>query len=48
MNKPTKNNRKYPPFWEKFIPIFLTLIGLALVVLLLVALSVVLGYFPVG
>ena len=47
MNKPPKKNRKYPPFWEKFIPIFLTLISLAIIGLILVALSVVLGYLPV-
>ncbi len=35
----------YPPFWEKAIPIFLALIGLAMLLMLGFALTVLLGYF---
>ncbi len=34
----------YPRFWEKAIPVFLILIGLAILVLLGVSLAVVLGW----
>lgn len=38
--------RRYPPFWEKAVPILLAIIVVVIVVLLLIALAVVLGRFP--
>jgi hypothetical protein len=38
--------RRYPAFYERFIPIALGVIVLAIVLLLLVILAVVLGWFP--
>lgn len=35
--------RRYPPFWERVIPIILILIGLAILVLIGISLAVVLG-----
>jgi hypothetical protein len=43
MSGSDKDPRKYPPFWDKFIPIFLAVIALAILGLILVALSVILG-----
>jgi hypothetical protein len=43
MSGSDKDTRKYPPFWDKFIPIFLAVIALAILGLILVALSVILG-----
>lgn len=43
-----KPRRSYPPFWEKFIPYILGLIGLIVLGLVLLALSVVLGVYPFG
>jgi len=40
--------RDYPPFWEKFIPIALIIIGIIIVILILVILSVALGVLPVA
>lgn len=40
--RPTSRHT-YPRFWEKAIPVFLVLIGLAILVLLGVSLAVVLG-----
>jgi hypothetical protein len=48
MEKTKKKIRKYPPFWEKFIPYFLAVISLAIIGLVVVALSVVFGIFPTG
>lgn len=41
--RPTSRHT-YPRFWEKAIPIFLVLIGLAILILLGVGLAVVLGW----
>ena len=38
--------REYPAFYEKFVPIALGVIGLAIIVLLVIAMLVVLGLFP--
>lgn len=43
MNGSDNDTRRYPPFWEKFIPVFLAFIALAILGLILVALSVILG-----
>lgn len=48
MEKSFKKKRAYPPFWEKFIPYFLGAISLAILFLIIIALSVVLGIFPAG
>lgn len=48
MNGFDRNDRKYPPFWEKFIPVFLAVIALAILGLVLVALSVIFGWLPIG
>ena len=46
MNKKQSKRRKYPPFWEKFIPFFLVFIGLGILFLLIVAISVAFGIWP--
>lgn len=38
--------RRYPPFWERFVPIALGIILVIIVALLLIAISVALGLFP--
>lgn len=48
MEKPNKTKPTYPPFWDKFIPYFIAAISLAILGLVAVALSVVLGIFPPG
>jgi len=40
--------RRYPAFYERFIPIILGIIIVAIVVLLLVIVAVALGWFPVS
>ncbi len=45
-NRPTPENRRYPPFYEKAIPIALVLIALVILVLLVAILAVILGVFP--
>ncbi|NOQ40315.1 MAG: hypothetical protein GQ562_08350 [Anaerolineales bacterium] len=49
MKKPevqTTPNRRYPPFWEKFIPIALGTIVVIIIILLLIAIAVATGIFP--
>ena len=49
MKKPedqTTPNRRYPPFWEKFIPIALGIITVIIVILLLIIIAIALGLFP--
>ncbi|MDT8898490.1 MAG: hypothetical protein ACPLUL_08690 [Thermanaerothrix sp.] len=41
---PTSRRHTYPRFWEKAIPVFLVLIGVAILILLGVILAVVLGW----
>jgi hypothetical protein len=40
--------RRYPPFYERFVPIALGIIALVIIVLLLIIVSVALGAFPGG
>lgn len=42
----TTPDRRYPPFWEKFIPIALGTIAVIIVILLLIAIAVATGIFP--
>jgi hypothetical protein len=44
--KPIPPPRRYPPFYEKAVPIALGIIALAIIVLIIIALSVLLGVFP--
>lgn len=44
--RPQPSARKYPRFYETFVPIALGLIALAVVVLLLIVAAVVLGLLP--
>ncbi len=39
----SKNPRRYPTFWEKAVPIFLGLLGIAFLVLLVIILVVATG-----
>ncbi len=39
----SKNPRRYPTFWEKGVPIFLGLLGIAFLVLLVIILVVATG-----
>ncbi len=39
----SKNPRRYPSFWEKGVPIFLGLLGIAFLVLLVIILVVATG-----
>lgn len=43
MNGSEKKSRQYPPFWEKFIPVFLVVITLTILGLIAFALFVILG-----
>jgi hypothetical protein len=38
--------RRYPPFWEKAIPVFLVVLGCVIAVMLAVTIAVALGVFP--
>lgn len=42
----TPLKRRYPPFWEKFIPIALGIIAVIIVILLLIIIAIALGVFP--
>jgi len=44
--KRTPPERRYPPFYEKAVPIILAIIGLFVLVLLVVIVAVALGRFP--
>jgi len=48
MSTDKKGPRRYPPLWERAVPIIVILIGLLVVGLVLVAASVALGIFPFG
>jgi uncharacterized integral membrane protein len=41
-----KKMRSYPPFWERFVPIVLAILGIVIVGLMIVAILVALGVFP--
>ena len=38
--------RQYPPVYEKLVPVAMVLIGIAILFVLLIAISVALGLFP--
>jgi hypothetical protein len=44
--KRTDGSRKYPPVWEKIVPIILWILGGIVVLLVLVIFAVVLGLLP--
>ncbi len=44
--KPARPKRRYPPFYEKAVPIALVVIVIAIVILLLIILGVALDLFP--
>jgi hypothetical protein len=44
--KDSSSKRAYPGVYEKVIPIFLGIIGIAIVILVIIALLVALGVFP--
>jgi hypothetical protein len=43
---PESPRRRYPAFYERFVPIALGIIVLAVIVLLIVIFAVALGWFP--
>ncbi|MCJ7625262.1 MAG: hypothetical protein MUO76_17330 [Anaerolineaceae bacterium] len=43
-DKPTRSERKYPPFFEKAIPIILVVIVILIIVLLVIIMGVSLGF----
>lgn len=42
----TASKRRYPPFWEKTVPIALGIIVVIIAILLLIIIAVALGFFP--
>ena len=48
MSNDKKEPRRYPPLWERAVPIILSLIGLLVLGLVIVAALVALGIFPYG
>jgi hypothetical protein len=46
--KPQSSKREYPGVYEKFVPIALGVVGLAIISLLIIAVLVALGLFPGG
>lgn len=46
IDKPQPTKREYPATYEKFVPIALVAIGLAIVVLIIISIIVALGHFP--
>jgi hypothetical protein len=44
--EPERPKRQYPPLYEKLIPIALGVIAVAIIMVLAIALSVLLGLFP--
>ena len=44
----TSRKRRYPPFYERAIPIALAILAVVVLVLLLIIAAVVLGMFPGG
>jgi hypothetical protein len=42
----SRPKRRYPPFYERFVPVALGVIVAVIVILLLIILSVALGLFP--
>jgi hypothetical protein len=48
MKSKQPEKRKYPPFWEKFIPVFLFLIALVIIFFIVVAIMAALNILPIG
>lgn len=50
MNQPKQpsEQRRYPPFWERAVPVIVALISIVVLGLAVVAISVALGVFPAG
>lgn len=46
MEKKESKTRRYPPFWERFIPIVLAILGFVIVGMMIIAVTVALGVFP--
>jgi hypothetical protein len=44
--RPNSEPKRYPPFWEKWVPVLVTIIVLIVVGLIVVALAVIIGWFP--
>lgn len=40
---PPKSPRKYPSFWEKAVPVFLAVLGIAVLILLIIIFGVASG-----
>ena len=38
--------RRYPPFWEKAVPVFVVVMGFVILLMLVIAIAVILGFFP--
>jgi hypothetical protein len=43
-----RRKHEYPPFWDKIVPIALTIIAIIMVILLGIIVGVALGLFPGG
>jgi hypothetical protein len=41
-----QTRRRYPPLYERLVPIAMVLIGLAIIVILLIIIAVVMGFVP--
>lgn len=41
-----KPERRYPPFWERAVPVAIGILAFVIVVMLLVIVAVALGVFP--
>ncbi len=44
--KPKTPDRRYPPFWEKIVPIAIAIIAVIIIALLIISIAVGLGLFP--
>jgi hypothetical protein len=40
--------RRYPPFWEKAVPVFVVVMGVVILIMLVITIAVALGVFPTG
>lgn len=40
--------RRYPPFWEKAVPVFVVVMGVVILIMLVITIAVALGFFPAG
>lgn len=40
--------RRYPPFWEKAVPVFVVVMGMVILIMLVITIAVILGVFPSG